>query len=451
MDAAVLLSYGAPLVSVLGAAESGDWLALDTGVRDAPLHRSVYFPERRCLAPLPDDLAQADEPRLAVALCHRDGRIRAAALPFAERYPGLLPLVVIRCADWAEPVRQRARQLLRDVLDADTAAGLAALVLRMGRRDRGVFAVELLTEVLGAAPRDRLDVLLASPDLAVRRFTYRLGVEHGRLGPGELAVAAGRDPDTVVQDVCSTAALAALRDAGPSDEVIAPLLAARGPRARSAGVTALRRAGQTERAEPFLADRSGLVRACARYVVRHHGGDPAAWYRERCVVPGGPVSAPGAVIGLAECGHRHDAGLLRSLLAHPDGRVRAHAVAGLRVLDAADADLLLPLIDDPVSRVVRETVHALLPHAKALPVGHLTGRTGRQWPRHVRTAAFRLLTARRGVVALRAAVAGLDDPDVKLRTWAEQGVRCWSPADDEPLVDTEVDELLERSRHLFSG
>ncbi|WP_217624583.1 hypothetical protein [Streptomyces sp. TRM64462] len=449
-EAAVLLSDGEPLASVLGAAAPGDWLALDAGVREAPWQRSVYFPEQRHVVPLPADLAQADESRLALALCHRDGRIREAAVTLAERYPGLLPLVVIRCADWAEPVRRRARHLLRQALDADAVVGLAALMLRVGRRDRGAFGVELLSQVVSSAPRGRLDVLFTDPDRAVRRFAYRLAVEHGRLGPGELALVAGRDPDIVVQEVCSTAALTALRDAGPLDEVIGPLLAARGSLARSAGVTGLRRAGQPQRAEPFLADRSALVRACARYVVRQHGGDPASWYRERCRSADGPAAAPGVVIGLAECGHRGDAELLRPLLAHPAGRVRARAVAGLRALDATDTRLLLPLLDDPAARVVRETALALLPYATALPSDHLMRRTGQQWARHVRVAAFRLLTARRGVVALRAAVALLDDPDVKLRIWAGQCVQRWQPAADEPLGDAEVGELLDRSRHLFS-
>lgn len=447
---AALLAEGTLLSRLVDAADPGAWVALDADVRRGFWHRPAYARRRRRVAPLPGDLAQADEPRLALALCHRDGRVREAALAHAARYPGLLPLVVIRCADWAEPVREHARHLLRRTLDADAAPALAALILRLGRRDRGAFAVELLAEVVGTGPRNQLDALLAAPDRAVRRFAYRLAVEHGRLGPAELARAAGRDPDTVVQDVCSSAALAALPEQGPFDEVVEPLLAARGPRARSAGVTALRRAGRPERAEAFLADRSAMVRACARYVVRQHGGDPAAWYRERCRTPGGPVATPAAVAGLAECGHRDDADALRALLAHPSSRVRAHAVAGLRALDAVAPHPLLPLLDDPAPRVVRETALALLPYATALPAGHLMRRTGREWPRHTRVAAFRLLTRRRGVVALRAAVAVLDDPDVKLRTWARQTVQGWYPAADEPLGDPEVGDLLDRGRHLFS-
>lgn len=80
------------------------WLRLDEALRREP-----YAP------------AGLAEPRLAIDLCHYDGRIREAALQRAAGYPVLLPLVVVRCADWVEQVRERARELLREVLDTDTA------------------------------------------------------------------------------------------------------------------------------------------------------------------------------------------------------------------------------------------------------------------------------------------------------------------------------------------
>ncbi|MCP3771321.1 MULTISPECIES: hypothetical protein [unclassified Streptomyces] len=448
---AVRLAGGAPLRDALVVADPGDWLALDAGVREAAWYRSQLLPEWEHTAPLPADLTHLSESRLALALCHRDGRIREAAVRRSARHPGLLPLIVIRCADWAEPVREHAQKLLRQALDAGAAVDLAPLILRVGHRDRGTFGIELLEEVLGRAPRGRLAVLFAHPDRTVRRFAYRLAVEHRLLCPAELAHAAARDQDTVVQDLCATAALTSLRgEKGAYDEVLTPLLTARSPRTRSAGVTALRRAGRPEQAEPFLGDRSALVRACARYVVRQHGDDPAPWYRKRCAAPNGPGLPPGAVIGLAECGNRADAGLLWPLLAHPAAGVRARAVAGLRALDLADAERLRPLLDDPAPAVVRETTAALLPSVKQLPADWLLERTGPERPRHVRVAAFRLLDAHGGVVALRAAVRLLEDSEVKLRTWAGQSVQRWHPSAEVRRGDAEVGELLDRSRHLFS-
>ncbi|MFF7978531.1 hypothetical protein ACFZDK_05285 [Streptomyces sp. NPDC007901] len=460
--AATRLAGGAPLRSVIDVADPGDWLTLDAGVRAVAWYGPRFLPEWEHSAPLPADLAELGESRLALALCHRDGRIRQEAVRRSARYPALLPLVVIRCADWAGPVRESARQLLREALDVDAAPvlapvlapdlapGLAPLVLRVGRRDRGAFAVDVLGQSLRRASHGQLAALFADSDRVVRRFAYRLAVEGRLLRPAELARVAARDKDTVVQDLCATAALTALADEQAYEDVLPTLLSARNPRTRSAGVTGLRRAGRSEQAEAFLSDRSALVRACARYVVRQHGGDPAAWYRERCLAPDDSELAPGAVIGLAECGNRADAGLLWPLLAHPEAGVRARAVAGLRVLDRADAKRLRPLLDDPAASVVRETAVALLPSAKDLPADWLLERTGSERPRHVRVGAFRLLDACGGIAALRAAVGLLEDPDTKLRAWAGQSVQRWHPSADVRLRDPEVGELLDRSRHLFS-
>ncbi|MEV6381874.1 hypothetical protein AB0M31_20960 [Streptomyces sp. NPDC051773] len=447
---ATRLAGGAPLHRTLDVADPGDWLALDAGVREVAWYRPQFLPEWEHSAPLPADLTQLGESRLALALCHRDGRIRQEAVRQSVRYPGLLPLVVIRCADWVGPVREHARQLLREGLNVDSALGLAPLILRVGRRDRGAFGVDVLGRILRQATSGQLTVLFSDPDRVVRRFAYRLAVEGRLLGPAELARAAAEDKDSVVQDLCATAALTALAGGGAYEEVLPSLLSARNPRTRSAGVTALRGAGRPEQAQPFLSDRSALVRACARYVVRQLGGDPAAWYRERCTAPDDPVLPPGAVIGLAECGNRADAGLLRPLLVHPAAGVRARAVAGLRALDCVDAQQLRPLLDDPAAGVVRETAAALLPSAKELPADWLLERTGSQWPRHVRVGAFRLLDTRGGIVALRAAVGLLEDPDMKLRTWAAQSVQRWHPSPDGRRGDAEVGELLDRGRHLFS-
>lgn len=99
--AATRLAGGAPLQSMLDVADPGDWLALDAGVREVAWYRPQFLPEWEQSAPLPADLTQLGESRLALALCHRDGRIRQEAVRQSVRYPGLLPLVVIRCADWA--------------------------------------------------------------------------------------------------------------------------------------------------------------------------------------------------------------------------------------------------------------------------------------------------------------------------------------------------------------
>ncbi|ULR50136.1 hypothetical protein [Streptomyces deccanensis] len=452
-EAALRLVRGGELRDSVDFTAPGAWLDLDAGTRCwvardlLPTRDEVEG--RRTWPGVLARRAEPTEARLALALCHHDGRVREAALRPATAYPDLLPLVVVRAADWAGPVRERARSLLRAALDADAAVTLAPLVLLVGRRDRGAFAVGLLAEVLRRAPLDRFAPLFTAPDPAVRRFAYRLAIEERLLSPAGLARAAARDGDVVVQDLCADAALAAVAEES-YDDVLGPLLGARNPRARSTGVTALRRAGRPEGAVAFLGDRSALVRACARYVVRRYGTDPAPLYRAWCAAADDPALRPGNVIGLAECGERADAGLLWPLLAHPAAGVRARAVAALRLLDVSDVRLLRPLLDDPEPGVVREATAALLPSAERLPEEWLAERLGAERPRHARVAAFRLLDARGGVARLRAAVALLDDEDDRLRTWAGQSVQGWGPSADVRLGDPEVGALLDRGRHLFS-
>ncbi|MFF5299807.1 hypothetical protein ACFY5F_10615 [Streptomyces sp. NPDC013161] len=405
------------------------WLRLDEALR-----RESYAPSGLVAS------------RLAIELCHRDGRIREAALEQVAGDPGLLPLLVVRCGDWVGQVRERARELLAEALDMDTVVALAPLILLFGRRGRGAFAIGLLDDVLRRASREQLAPLLTGADRVVRRHAHRLAVEEGLLSPAELARAAARDPDTVVQILCADAALAAVVKTGDYDGVLAPLLGARSPRARATGVTALRAAGLPERAEGFLGDRSGVVRACARYVVRQGGGDPLALYRAWCR-EAEPV--PGAVIGLAECGERRDAALLWPLVSHPAAAVRARALGGLRTLDVVDVRRMLPLLDDPAPGVVREATLALLPSADLVPDEWLTERLA-DGPRAMRVGAFRLLDARGGIVRLRAAVTVLDDPDERLRAWGAQVVQRWHPEAGMTPGDVEVGELLGRARHLFS-
>ncbi|MFF8941711.1 hypothetical protein ACF1A5_05375 [Streptomyces sp. NPDC014864] len=449
--AAGQLARGAALREVVDVGDPGAWLALDEGVRADPW----YLPAPYGLPPwetteegarLTAALRGAGrftaalrggarfgaalrggggltESQLALALCHRDGRVRQRALRQAVGHRELLPLVVVRCADWAEPVREPARGHLSRALDAETAVRLTPLVLRVGRRSRGDFAVALVSEVLCRAPREQFAPLLADTDRAVRRFAYRLAAGQGLLSPAELARAAARDEDAVVQSLCAEAALTALAkgnvEDGDVDDVVGLLVGARSARARSAGVTALRGLGRTERAVGFLTDRSGLVRACARYVVRQLGGDPLAWYRERCADPTDDALPPGAAMGLAECGERADAALLWPLLDHPAARVRAQAVAGLRTLDATDVARMRLLLDDPAPGVVGEATLALLPSAELLPEHWLMERLGTERPRWVRVSAYRLLDARGGAARLRAARRLLGDADERLRSRAE--------------------------------
>ncbi|MFD9789431.1 hypothetical protein ACFWXK_00605 [Streptomyces sp. NPDC059070] len=397
------LAAGAALDQALDVTDPDAWIHLDCGVRELAWQRPELFHSnasasgRRLMGHRTTSLPAVEWPgtpkdgELALALCHRDGRIREAALAHAEGRPELLPLVVIRSADWAEPLRECARALLAATPRHQLAAH-TALILRIGRRPRGSHAQELLTEALRAGPAAPIEALLSSEDRAIARLAHRIAAERRLLPPAQLARIAARHGDVVVQSLCAEAAVAALGE-GADDgftEIVAPLLASRSPQVRSAGVTALRRAGRHADAEPYLTDRSALVRACARWILRQDGTDPAPLYRALCA---DPTTRPAAAVGLGECGVREDAELIRTLLAHPAPAVRACAVAGLRALDVVRVDDVRPLLEDPSPAVVRQATAALLPWAARLPHELLHALMAEDRPRHQHVAAIRLTRA----------------------------------------------------------
>ncbi|WP_051696241.1 hypothetical protein [Streptomyces sp. NRRL S-244] len=442
------------------------WIAFDAEIRRG---HSPWFPGPRGAA------------RIEVRLCHPDGRVREAALQ-GPKPP--LPLVAIRCADWVPAVRDRARRVLAEALaarPADTLIGLTPLVLRLGGRDQGAWALELFETALrapepvlapywrparparwGRAARpartmtgDEPDTVLGwlrrSGDLPTRRFATRITLGAGLFGARELARRAAQEQDPATARLWADAALAALAADGPDDEAIDALLRGHMPMVRAGGVTALRRAGRCAEAAGHLADRSGLVRACARWLVKQDGGDPYALCR--AVVEDPARVTAYAVAGFAECARRTDAPLLRALLDHPAGAVRAAAVAGLRTLDTTDVDLLRPLLDDPSAAVAREASVSLARVAARLPDEWLLGRIAPGRPAHTRRAAYRVLHARGGVIGLRASVELLTDAEPGLRRLAAQRVQSlWSPYGPPalPLRDPQVGALLDRCTDLFS-
>ncbi|MFD9818628.1 hypothetical protein [Streptomyces violascens] len=406
-EAARRLAAGVALGQALDVRDPESWIGLDLGVRELAwirpelLHSNAAPSGRRLRWEWNASLPTVTWPRkpgdaeLALALCHPDGQIREAALGQSGGRLALFALVVIRCADWAGPVRERARALLAEAPPQQLAAH-AALILRVGRRSRGGFAQDLLTRALHTGPASQAEALLNSGDRATARLAHRVAVERRLLPGSRLARTAARHPDVVVQDLCANAAVATLGEGtgeGVFDEfaaILAPLLGSRQPWVRSAGVTALRRAGRHADAEPYLTDRSAVVRACARWVLRRGGTDPAPLYRAMCA---DPAAQPAAAAGLGECGVREDTDLVRALLAHPAPGVRACAVAGVRALEAVSVADVQPLLNDPSVAVVRQATKALLPRAGHVPREQLRALLTEDRPRHQRVAAIRLLRA----------------------------------------------------------
>ncbi|QES50982.1 hypothetical protein DEJ50_27240 [Streptomyces venezuelae] len=437
-EAAERVLAGEPVEQVLDPADPAAWIEFDAGVRDLPWRYG-----RPALG------AQLRE-RPETALCHPDGRVRQQALTAAAAEPRLLPAVVIRCADWAEPVRNQARRILRAALEEDRAGTLAALtplVLRLGERVHGAWALDFFEQDLRTAPYEPLAALRDSSDRKTRRFAARITLDLGLFDAREAARQAVAAPDPAMQQLWANAALAAMAADGPDDLVVDTLLAARSTRLRAAGVTALRRAGRSGEAAGHLLDRAAPVRACARWLLRQDGGDPRACYLDL-------LPHPEAVLGLAECTQRGEAGLLRELLTHPEGEVRAAAVTGLHLLEAALPAELGPLLDDPSPAVARATERALRTWADRLPAGELTARLAPDRPAHTRRAAFRLLRVQGGMPLLRATVLLLDDPERQLRERAVADLRCWDwqySLRYEGGDRRELAELLHRSAAVFDA
>lgn len=146
----------------------------------------------------------------------------------------------------------------------------------------------------GAQREDMLDRLCERADLPTRRFAARLSVEAGRLGVRELALRASCERDPATARLWTDAALRAMAADGPDDAAVDALLAGDLPMVRACGVTALRGAGRAAEAERYLTDRSDLVRACARRLVRQGGGDP---YEHHPPARCGPPPRPGCSRG----------------------------------------------------------------------------------------------------------------------------------------------------------
>lgn len=411
------LLLGKPLAAALDTADPEAWVDLDRRIPSATAWRSGVRPLRSLLgerhadgrgsvdwaaAPRWDEETRdvtwsrfpPSEAEIALVLCHDRWQAREAALAFAPGRPVLLPLLLIRCADSHTRVRERARRMLAAALDGpETAASeLVPLVLRLSLRPHGGWALERVLAAAEPLPAALAPRLCASPPASVRILGARLSLERGLLTPAGLTELALTARDRAVRHLC-TGALLAKVSAGDPERLLDPLLAASSAVARSSAVTALHRAGRGQEAAFHLADPSARVRSAARLVLRMEGRDPQELYRALCAGPTSSGLAPGALFGLAESGAPDATALLRPLTAHPEGRVRAAALAALRMLDAVSPDELMAAMDDPHPPVVRTARKALVPYVLLVPEEWLAALVAPGRPRHVRRSGLRLLCA----------------------------------------------------------
>ncbi|MER6625093.1 hypothetical protein [Streptomyces sp. NPDC000931] len=214
----------------VGAGAAEDWIALDAGVwsgtagamRGRRSHCRIrvgfhWFDKREIAdwdrAPYwretgpgaPSWSLPPTESEVALCLGHADARVRAAALARAESGAlpaSVLPLVLIRCADTDERVRDLARAALERALPgADEAVlrRLAPLAALVGMRRYGAWVRKAVLGRLGGLPEEAVAHLLAGGAREARIAGLRAGAAYGRLGMTRAWEIAEGDPDNGVR------------------------------------------------------------------------------------------------------------------------------------------------------------------------------------------------------------------------------------------------------------
>ncbi|MBS2962054.1 hypothetical protein KGA66_03270 [Actinocrinis puniceicyclus] len=364
---------------------------------------------------------------LAVASLAADGwvRERAVAAMGVRPVPELMPFLVLRTADWAGPVRERACAALALALHWDPGyVGFAGpMAARLVGRTRADFALSQVNAVLSRLTDEQFTRLLAGPQPLLRRV---VAAQAGRFRLPELVHLALAESDPRTRDLLAeTAAREALWSG--RHEFLHRLAAARSADVRAIALAGLLRAGLADQVTEHLADPSPMVRATARFAARTAGIDVLERYR--ALLRGGRVE-PGAVLGLAEAAVNGNAGadmardLVEPFVADGVPQVRAAAVTALRLLGVPTLALIAPLLADPVPVVVRAAVAAVESAGLQVESAQLLALLGDPArPAGARRALYRL--CRRQHSALRVAgalvAAAADDP--KLVTWATGDLR----------------------------
>jgi hypothetical protein len=439
----------AAAVDALGSAEARWWLAVDEALREQ------WWSAPRWSRSLAADLADrgVELLHLVIAGCHRDGRIREAAVAHLadHAHPAALAVLTLRTVDWVAEVRQRARVAVQDWLSSSqgSLAQLAEMAFALRGRGEGAWLAERVEGVLRDLPLDGLEPLLIARDRRTRRAAYRAATTGGLLSLRRLTTAAMKDDDLPIRALCARAAV----ESATSPAQLRGLLVSRTALVRAEALQAVTAVGDLGAAEAALPDRHPLVRAIAQAALRRSGADPAESYR---LLAGWEPPAPGVIAGLGETGDAEDARLVRRWLAHPRSRGRVEAVRALRRLGVTLPAELVPLLRDESGAVSRQVVVALRQDLGVLDPGMLQALLGPGNPPHVRFAGYRLLTAGNAWQRLITNLRLIDDADDRLRGSARADLTAWL---DRQAATTyhgpsrehaaELDKLIEHARPIL--
>ncbi|MGW2300310.1 hypothetical protein [Streptomyces sp. NPDC001809] len=373
------------------------------------------------------------ESEIALALCHEDPRLRAAALRLTGDgpLPVALPLVLIRCADTDDTVRGLARAVLGELLDEAgdaTVRALAALALLLDLRRHGGWGREAVLSRTGGAPAEAVAELLASRRRECRVAGVRAAESAGLLDAAGAYAMAGRETDVGVAGRAARAAARLTRRAleapgGPTHTAaLAPFHAFMDVRPDvSLGRTAL-----------TAAHEAGLLRAedLARLAVSH----PEPGVRRRALgillAEHDPTphldalaNARDAAVRRAAVARLRSAGRAGALTRHLTDRSASVRAVARRELEAAGGDahpLYRALCADPAA-VTPAAVTGLAdrPAPGDLPLLHSLTRHPHGPVRARAVGALRMLGALPG----DAPVAFTGDPDRTVRRTALRAVR----------------------------
>jgi HEAT repeat protein len=310
----------------------------------------------------------ADRVFLGLIASHRSGFVREEAIRILglDESESIVPFLLIRLADWVNPVRLAAeREVVRRLEPryARIFVDCLALMDRLGDTTRFSRSISHRVDELLQAPQcaDELRRGMNHASRGIRRRCFRIAARAPQLPVADVVAHAIRDHDVVVRRWAFAAATEMLPD---------NRIALREQAARDSYAPIRRVAFEAVAADPgshlsdfefFLMDRSAPIRRECQAVVAKRFAFPAAdFYRARLLVPHARQIEV-AVLGISETGGPKDAGAMITLLDHWSVRVRRAAIRAARTVGAKVSSVLLLntiALDRP--SVVREAVLALL-------------------------------------------------------------------------------------------